>query len=43
MCVDSGFHYEPDRTLCGRWPSRWAGISAMALAMVPSSPWEEAL
>ena len=30
------------RTMCGRPAGRWAAISAMASAMAPSSPWEEA-
>ena len=30
------------RTMCGRPVGRWAAISAMASAMAPSSPWEEA-
>ena len=30
------------RTMCGRCAGRWAAISAMASAMAPSSPWEEA-
>ena len=42
VCVDSGLYHEPDPNMCGRWAGRWAAISAMALAMAPSSPWEEA-
>ena len=30
------------RTMCGRWAGSLAAISAMASAMAPSSPWEEA-
>ena len=29
-------------TTCGRGAGRWVAISAMASAMAPSSPWEEA-